>query len=55
MKVFAYNIIVSMEKEDLHANYLKSLEFIENFDDIVKDLTSEITDEDIFYAMHIRL
>lgn len=49
LKVFAYNIIVSMEKEDLHANYLKSLEFIENFDDIVKDLTSEITDEDIFY------
>lgn len=49
LKIFAYNIIVSMEKEDLHANYLKSLEFIENFDNMVGEYTSEMTEEDIFY------
>ena len=44
LNMFAYNIIVSMEKEDLHTNYLKSLEI----DEIFKDFKTEITEEDIF-------
>ena len=44
LNVFAYNIIVSMEKEDLHVNYLKSLEI----DKLSNEFKSETSDDDIF-------
>ena len=44
LNVFAYNIIVSMEKEDLHVNYLKSLEI----DKFSNEFKSETSDDDIF-------
>ncbi|MBE6143539.1 MAG: ATP-binding protein [Erysipelotrichaceae bacterium] len=49
LKIFALSIIVSMEKEDLHTNYLKDLVFIENKIEMMSKFTNEITDEDIFY------
>lgn len=49
LKTFALNIIVSMEKEDLHTNYLKNREVIENKEEIMSKFTNEITDEDVFY------
>ena len=44
LNVFAYNIIVSMEKEDLHVNYLKSLKI----DKLSNEFKSETSDDDIF-------
>ena len=44
LNVFAYNIIVSMEKEDLHVNYLKSLEI----EKLSSEFKSETSDDDIF-------
>ena len=51
LNIFAYNIIVSMEKEDLHTNYLKSLEIDKTFKDFKKldeeelKLVEEVADE----------
>ncbi len=53
-KLFAFNLIVSMEKEDLHTNYLKDKEFIEelmkSFNNMIDEsFISEITEDDIFH------
>lgn len=49
LMIFALNVIVSMEQTDLHTDYLKNLDFIENGSKIIDKYINEITDESLFY------
>lgn len=50
LKLFSYNVIVSMEQDDLHKNYLENLEINENLiNKIGEEYKIEIIEEDLFY------